>query len=95
LPKNLTWEERVNDLPEKEKTCSCGRLLERIGKDVNEKLIIEEPKIYVERTVTPKYVCPCCKEVKGETDAPCVIKQAPTVPAILPGASRRRACLAI
>ncbi|MDR0706263.1 MAG: IS66 family transposase [Treponema sp.] len=85
LPENLTREERINDLPEEEKTCGCGRRLERIGEDVNEKLIIEEPRIYVERTVTPKYVCPCCKGGKEDGDAPCVIKQAQAVPSILPG----------
>jgi transposase len=85
LSENLTREERINDLPEEEKTCSCGGRLERIGEDVNEKLIIEEPRIYVERTVTPKYVCPCRKGGTHDGDAPCVIKQAPAVPAILPG----------
>jgi transposase len=86
LPENLRREERVNDLPEEEKTCRCGCRLERIGEDTSEKLIIEEPKIYVERTVTPKYVCPCCKGGdKQDGDAPCVIKQAPAVPSILAG----------
>jgi transposase len=85
LPENLTREERMNDLPEEEKTCSCGAALERIGEDINEKLIIEEPRIYVKRTVTPTYVCPCCKGGKHDDDAPCVIQQAPAVPAILPG----------
>jgi transposase len=85
LPENLTREERINDLPEEEKTCSCGRRLERIGEDASGKLIIEEPRIYVERTVTPKYACPCCKGSAHDADAPCVIKQAPAVPAILPG----------
>jgi hypothetical protein len=54
LPENLTREEHINDLPEEEKTCSCGARLKRIGENVNEKLIIEEPGIYAERTVTPK-----------------------------------------
>jgi transposase len=47
--------------------------------------IIEEPRIYVERTITPKYVCPCCKGGGHDADAPSVIKQAPAIPAILPG----------
>jgi transposase len=85
LPENLTREERINDLPEEEKTCGCGRRLERIGEDVSEKLIIEEPRIYARRTVTPKYVCPCCKGDKHDAGAPCVIKQAPAIPAIIPG----------
>jgi transposase len=85
LPENLTREVRMNDIADEEKTCSCGVRLERTGEDVNEKLIIEEPRIYVERTVTPKYVCPCCKGGKHDEDAPSVIKQAPRVPSILPG----------
>ena len=85
MPESLTREARVNDLPEEEKTCGCGTPLERTGGDINEKLIIEEPGIYVERTVTPKYVCPCRKGGKHDGDAPCIIKQAPGIPAILPG----------
>jgi transposase len=50
-----------------------------------EKLIIEEPGIYVERTITPKYVCPCCKGDRHDADAPCGIKQAPVVRSIRVG----------
>jgi hypothetical protein len=35
LPENLTQEERINDLGEEEKTCSCGTRLERIGETRN------------------------------------------------------------
>jgi transposase len=94
LPENLTREEHMNDLPEDEKTCDCGARLEKIGEDTSEKLIIEEPRIYVERTVTPKYVCPCCKGGTQDGDAPCVIKQAPAVPAILPGSIASASMLA-
>ncbi|MDR0709728.1 MAG: transposase [Spirochaetaceae bacterium] len=85
LPENLTREEHMNDLPEEEKTCYYGSRLERTGEDTSEKLIIEEPRIYVERTVTPKHVCPCCKGGRQDNNAPCVTKQAPAVPSILPG----------
>jgi hypothetical protein len=69
LPENLTREERVNDLSEEEKTCGCGRRLERIGEDVSEKLIIEEPRIYVQGTVTPKYVSARAARVINMTPA--------------------------
>jgi transposase len=94
LPENLTREERINDLAEEEKTCGCGARLEKTGEDVSEKLIIEEPRIYVERTVTPKYVCPCCKGGGHDADAPCVIKQSPAAPAILPGSIASASMLA-
>ena len=68
--------------------------MERTGEDVNGKLIIEEPRIYVERTVTPKYVCPSREGGKHDTDAPCVIKQAPAIPAILPGSIASHGMLA-
>jgi transposase len=85
LPENLRREERIIDLPDEQKTCACGTRLEKIGEDVNEKLIIEEPRIYVEKTITPKYVCPCCKGGGRDGDAPSVIKQAPGIPSIIPG----------
>jgi transposase len=85
MPENLRREERMNDVPEEEKTCSCGGRLERIGEAINEKRIIEEPRIYVERTIPPKYGCPCGKGGTHDADAPCVIKQAPAVPAMLAG----------
>jgi transposase len=95
LPENLTREERINDLPEEGKICSCcGKPLERTGEDTSGKLIIEEPGIYVERTVTPKYACPCCQGDKHDADTPGVVKQAPAVPAILPGSIASASVLA-
>ncbi|MDR3047803.1 MAG: IS66 family transposase zinc-finger binding domain-containing protein, partial [Bacteroidales bacterium] len=35
-----------------------------MGEDVNEKLVIVRPSVYVERTITPKYVCECCGKEK-------------------------------
>jgi transposase len=85
IPENLERVVVMNDLPEAEKHCICGKGLVKIGEDVNEKIVIEKPRIYVEQTVTPKYVCPCCKAAKGDEDAPCTIRTAPPRPAILPG----------
>jgi transposase len=84
IPENLPRKKILNDLNESEKHCSCGCELIKIGEDTNEKLVIEKPRIYVEQTVTPKYVCPCCSKAKGDDDAPS-IRVAPTLPAILPG----------
>ncbi|GHT89282.1 hypothetical protein FACS1894137_18260 [Spirochaetia bacterium] len=85
LPENLRREVTINDLSDEEKQCTCGKELVRIGEDISEKLVIVPAQIYVEQTVTPKYVCPCCRAAKGDADAPSVIHNAPTQPAILPG----------
>jgi transposase len=39
----------------------------------------------VEKTVTPKYVCPCCNKATDDEDAPCNIRTAQPRPALLPG----------
>jgi len=50
-------EERIIDIPEEEKRCACGADLTRIGEETSEKLHIVEPRIYVEKTIRPKYAC--------------------------------------
>ena len=40
LPADLPREEVVHDIPEAEKTCSCGQPLVRIGEEISEKLDI-------------------------------------------------------
>ena len=47
--------ERIIDIQESEKTCACGAGLARIGEESSEKLHIIAPRIFVERTVRPKY----------------------------------------
>jgi transposase len=71
LSENLPRVEKLIDIPDDQKTCDCGASLKRIGEDKSERLIIEEPKIYVEVTVRPKYTCSECKgkcHANGDSD---------------------------
>jgi transposase len=85
LPENLRREVIVNDLSDDEKHCECGAELVKIGEEVSARLVVVPAQIYVEKTVTPKYVCTHCRAAKGDADAPASIKAAQALPAILPG----------
>ncbi|GMO30610.1 MAG: hypothetical protein Ta2B_11480 [Termitinemataceae bacterium] len=91
LPENLERKVILNDLPEEQKHCTCGRELVEISRDVNEKLVFVPASIYVERLVTPNYVCPCCSKAKEKTanetneNTKTNIISSPIPPAILPG----------
>src|SRR3954470_2187712 len=58
----------LHDVPEEQRTCSCGRARTRIGEDVTEQLDYIPGKIEVLRHIYPKYACSCCKD--GVTTAP-------------------------
>lgn len=58
----------LHDVPEEQRTCSCGRAKTKIGEDVTEQLDYIPGKIEVLRHIYPKYVCSCCKD--GVTTAP-------------------------
>ncbi|EQA62595.1 IS66 family transposase zinc-finger binding domain protein [Leptospira alexanderi serovar Manhao 3 str. L 60] len=57
----------LHDIPESEKTCSCGHGLTRIGEEKSEKLDIIPAKIQVEVHVRPKYACKHCEGTSDET----------------------------
>lgn len=57
----------LHDIPESEKTCSCGHGLTRIGEESSEKLDIIPAKIQVEVHVRPKYACKKCEGTSDET----------------------------
>lgn len=60
LPASLPRRELVLDIPEDKKICtSCGKMLVRIGEEVNERLCLEPVQFFVERTVRPTYGCGC------------------------------------
>ena len=82
LDPGLPRVERIIDLPETEKTCACGAGLTKIGEETSEKLHIIPPRIYVEKTVRPKYACRCC-EGTGDEDEPAV-RVAPVEPSVIP-----------
>jgi transposase len=58
----------LHDVPEEQRTCSCGRVRTKIGEDVTEQLDYIPGKIEVLRHIYPKYACSCCKD--GVTTAP-------------------------
>jgi transposase len=58
----------LHDVPEDQRTCSCGGAKTKIGEDVTEQLDYIPGKIEVLRHIYPKYACSCCKD--GVTTAP-------------------------
>jgi transposase len=58
----------LHDVPEDQRTCTCGRDKAKIGEDVTEQLDYIPGKIEVLRHIYPKYACSCCKD--GVTTAP-------------------------
>jgi len=82
LDSKLRREERVIDIPESEKICACGAHLTKIGEETSEKLHIIPPRIYVEKTVRPKYACRRC-EGTGDEGKP-TVRVAPVEPSLIP-----------
>ena len=62
LPKELPRIRIEHDLPESDKTCSCGCALTVIGEECSEQLDIIPPKIQVLVNVRKKYACKQCEE---------------------------------
>jgi transposase len=58
----------LHDVPEENRTCTCGRAKTKIGEDVTEQLDYIPGKLEVLRHIYPKYACSCCKD--GVTTAP-------------------------
>ena len=84
---NIPRVEKILDIPEDEKKCACGTYLTRIGEETNEKLHIEAPRIYVVKTIRPKYACRFCEgteEEDAQLRSKSAVKIAPVEPAIIP-----------
>lgn len=79
IPEEFPREEIIIDIPEEEKLCACGSHKDRIGEEVSEKLDAIPQRIFVRRTVRPKYACRKCKGV--DDDGP-VVAIAPVPPCI-------------
>ncbi len=61
LPADLPREQKLIDLPEEDKPCPCcGKMRQRIGQEISEKLNYVPAKVIVLQTVRPKYACPDC-----------------------------------
>lgn len=81
LPDALPRVEVVHDIPEEEKICSCGSLLNKIGEEVCEKLDLIPAIIRVIRHIRPKYSCKSCEGIEDEG---ATVKIAPVPPQIIP-----------
>jgi transposase len=68
IPDHVPRRDVVHDVPEKERTCGCGREKTKIGEDIAEQLDYEPGKLLVLRHIYPKFACSCCKD--GVTAAP-------------------------
>jgi len=62
IPDDLHREKHVLDVPESEKTCSCGSMKKHIGDDITEELEYKPAVFFVNQYIRPKYACPKCPE---------------------------------
>jgi transposase len=63
VPAHLPRVEVIIDIPDEEKFCpQDGKALKRIGEEISEELEIIPAKVFVKRTIRPKYSCPYCQE---------------------------------
>ncbi|GHT99821.1 IS66 family transposase [Spirochaetia bacterium] len=79
---NLPRKEIIIDIREEEKVCACGAEMVKIGEETSEKVVIIPPRMYVEKTIRPKYACRTCEGIEDE-DKP-TVRIAPVPPAIIP-----------
>jgi len=84
IPDSFPREEIIHDIPESEKTCTCGCQMESFGEEVVEKVGIIPSQIKVIRHIRPKYICKQCKA--NHPDVEKEIKIAEPVPQFLPKA---------
>ena len=61
----LIRERQLHDLPEAEKTCSCGCQLEKVGEDISEQIDHIKEQLKVIEHVQPKYACRQCETIKS------------------------------
>jgi len=76
LPENLPRVDRIYDIEESEKKCSCGCEKSCIGQEVTEQLDYIPARIQVIRHIRLKYACKGCEGL-GSTTPPVVIAPAP------------------
>ncbi len=73
LPEHLPRVEHVQDIPEEEKVCDCGKTLKHIGSEVTERIDCQPSLMFVNAYIFPKYACSDC------TCDGCGVKQAPAL----------------
>ncbi len=70
LPKDLPTVDTVIDIAEADKFCAkSGEALVKIGEEITEQLGLTPAKLFVERTIRPKYICNCAL-CRAEGEAP-------------------------
>ena len=79
---NIERREKIIDISEEEKQCSCGHKMDRIGEETSEKLEIIPQSVYVTKTIRPKYACRHCEGTEDENKP--AVKIAPVPPSIIP-----------
>ena len=83
LDPNLPRYERILDIDESDKKCTCGADLAKIGEETKEDFHVIPLQVFVVKTIRPKYACPCCEGVEEEGIKP-TVKIAPVEPSIIP-----------
>ena len=82
VPEDIKVVEIEHDLPEEDRTCpQCGEIMEIIGSDVRETLVIPQNEPYIQRDIYFTYGCANCKE----NDVSTPIVKTPKDPALIPG----------
>jgi len=66
LPEELPRIEVIHDIPEDQKQCACGALLDWIGEEISEQLDFIPAQLRVIRHIRPKYACKQCEGVETE-----------------------------
>lgn len=91
LPDALPRKEIIHDIPEAQKLCECGSILNRIGEEISEQLNYIPATLEVIRHIRPKYACKSCEglETEGAT-----VKIAPAPKQIIPKSIASAALLA-
>jgi len=81
LPEDLPRIEVIHDISDEEKKCECGSEKSRIGEETSERLKIKPAKLWVEKTIRPKYACRSCEGVESEGNT---VSIAPVPPSMIP-----------
>ena len=85
LPESLERKEEIHDISEEEKICNCGCILEHIGNEESEQLVIIPANVYVKKHIRRKYACKNCK---GDEREEKVVITAPfKTPQLIPGSN--------
>jgi transposase len=70
LPASIPRKQKIYDLTEEEKMCSCGSRLTPIGEVKSEQLEIIPAQIFVMEHIRKKYACKCCESTVKEAKLP-------------------------